>query len=76
MKSINVIVPRMLVKEHFPHFEDYGESIVELLNGMTTDVYTNELGDLYTITNDKPLIKYLKQNPIPDKTYRFTFNSP
>lgn len=35
LKSINVIVTRMLAKHHFPHPRDYDELIVELLNGIT-----------------------------------------
>ncbi len=35
MKSINVIVTRMLAKHHFPRPRDYSELIVELLNGIT-----------------------------------------
>lgn len=62
MKSIEIIVPRGLVAAYHEHPEEYGEAIVELINGMYTDVYTNEDGDLYTITNDQTLICYLK-NP-------------
>jgi len=69
MKSIEVIVPRMLVRKHYPHpeLEPYGESIVELINGMVTDVFTDEDGHLFTITNEKELIKYLRHNSIEDE---------
>lgn len=62
MKSIEIIVPRTLVKKHYPHPEFYGESIVELKNGMDTDIYTNDDGYLFTITSEEDLIKYLKEN--------------
>ncbi|MDD3106592.1 MAG: hypothetical protein PHP65_02155 [Bacilli bacterium] len=70
MKSIEIIVPRMLIKKHYPHPELYGESIVELINGMVTDVYTSEEGMLFTITNEKELIKFLKKNQIDDEITR------
>lgn len=60
MKSIEIIVPRHLVIKYYLHPEPYGEYIVELVNGMWTDVYTNENGVLFTITNDETLITYLK----------------
>ena len=61
MKPMDIIVPRMLVKYHLPHPEYYGESVVELLNGMITDVYTSEDHMLMTHTNDRKLIKYLSE---------------
>jgi len=67
MKSIEVIVPRVLVKKHYPHPEFYGESIVELKNGMDTDIYTDEDGYLFTITNEEELIEYLQENYIDDQ---------
>ena len=75
MKSIEVIVPRMLIKNHLPHPEDYGESLVELLNGMVTDVYTNYNGDLFTMTNDRELIKYLEHSDVDDCIYTLNSNS-
>lgn len=61
MTMSHIKVPRMLVLRFLPHPEEYGEALVLLANGMATDVYTTESGDLVTITNDKKLIKYLKQ---------------
>jgi len=69
MKSIKVIVPRLMIKHHLPHPEFYGESLVELLNGMVTDVFTSEKGDLFTETNDKTLIQYLKNNNVEDPRF-------
>ncbi len=66
MKSRKMIVPRMLIKHHSLHPETYGESVVCLINNMTTDVYTSENGDLFTMTNHTGLIKYLKHNQMPD----------
>jgi hypothetical protein len=66
LKTRNVIVPRMLVAYHLLHPEDYGESIVVLKNGMFTDVYTNQKGCLFTITNDQLLTKYLQSNQVED----------
>jgi len=71
MKSIEVIVPRELVKKHYPHPEFYGESIVELKNGMDTDIYTNEDGYLFTITNEDELIEYLQENYMDDQVVLF-----
>lgn len=62
MKSVSMIVPKNLVKNHLPHPEYYGESIVELENGMFTDVYTDEVGELYSITNNQELIRYLQSS--------------
>ena len=67
MKSIEVIVPRALVKKHYPHPEFYGESIVELKNGMDTDVYTDEDGYLFTITSEEELIRYLQENYLDER---------
>ena len=60
MKTRNMIVPRSMIKRHLIHPEPYGESIVELENGLVTDVYTDEDGTLFTNTNNKALILYLK----------------
>lgn len=60
MKSKNITVPRTIIERHTLHPEPYGESIVILTNGMYTDVYTSEKGELYTITNDQELIDYLE----------------
>ena len=59
MKTRNMMVPRCIVKQYLLHPEFYGESIVELNNGMVTDVYTDSKGFLFTITNDQDLIEYL-----------------
>ncbi len=59
MKSIEIIVPKHLIDYHDPHPEPYGESIAVLKNGMYTDVYTNENGEYFTITNDEKLIQYI-----------------
>ncbi|MDX9692243.1 MAG: hypothetical protein RBT45_07275 [Acholeplasmataceae bacterium] len=61
MRSIEIIVPKFLIKAYYPHPEPYGEKIVELLNGMVTDIYTRDNGEIFTITNDISLIKYLKK---------------
>ena len=66
-ESIQVIVPRLLIKKQFPHPELYGEILVELLNGMVTDVYTDiEDGHLFTITNDEEIINYLSEKKIDE----------
>ena len=49
-----------MIKRHLTHPEPYGESIVELENGLVTDVYTDEDGTLFTNTNNQALILYLK----------------
>jgi len=65
-------VPRQLIKHHYPHPEFYGESIVELTNGMTTDVYTDDDGTLFTLTNDEDLIQYLMKNALPELMIHLT----
>lgn len=59
MKTRKMNVPRSIVKRHMPHPEYFGESIVELANGMVTDVYSEEDCLLYTMTNNESLIEYL-----------------
>jgi len=66
MNTVTMVVPRTLVKHHSPHPEPYGESIVVLINDMYTDVYTNDSGELCTITNNEALIDYLKSNQLKD----------
>lgn len=72
MKTKEVIVPRALILEHVPHPEPYGESCVVLINDMYTDVYTNDEGELYTITNDVQLIQYLKNHEHTDSSLRIS----
>ena len=64
MKSIEVIVPRKLIKKFYKHPEPYGDGayVVDLINGMYTDVFYREVGGFITITNEKDLITYLKKN--------------
>lgn len=69
MKCIKMIVPRMLIKHHLPHPELYGESLVELLNGIVTDVYTDDTFNLITQTNNLEIIKFLLMNQIDDISY-------
>ncbi|MCU0105673.1 hypothetical protein N7603_08380 [Acholeplasma vituli] len=58
MNSIEIIVPRNLIKKFYPHPEPYGDGyyVVDLVNGMYTDVFYKEERDFVTITNDKKLI--------------------
>ena len=71
MKSIEVIVPRKLIKKFYLHPEPYGDGayVVDLVNGMFTDVFYREMGDFFTITNDKEIISYLKTNYVRPKYY-------
>ena len=64
MKSIEVIVPRKLIKKFYLHPEPYGDGayVVDLINGMYTDVFYREEGGFITITSEKDLITYLKKN--------------
>jgi hypothetical protein len=73
MKSIQIIVPRNLIKKFYPHPEPYGDGdyVVDLINGMYTDVFYREEGDFITITNDKELISYLKKNKMKPREYFF-----
>ena len=71
MKSIEVIVPRKLIKKFYLHPEPYGDGayVVDLINGMYTDVFYREEGDFITITSEKELIAYLKKNQTISKDY-------
>lgn len=71
MKSINVKVPRELIVKFYPHPEVYGDFVVDLVNGMYTDVYYREDGDFITPTNDTKLIRYLKDNPRKSREYLY-----
>lgn len=73
MKSIEINVPRNLIKKFYPHPEPYGDGdyVVDLINGMYTDVFYGEEGDFITITNVKELISYLKKNQMKPREYFF-----
>ena len=73
MKSIEISVPRNLIRKFYPHPEPYGDGdyVVDLINGMYTDVFYREEGDFITITNDKELISYLKKNQMKPREYFF-----
>ena len=73
MKSIEINVPRNLIKKFYPHPEPYGDGdyVVDLINDMYTDVFYREEGDFITITNDKELIAYLKKNQQKPREYFF-----
>lgn len=71
MKSIEVIVPRKLIKKFYLHPEPYGDGayVVDLINGMYTDVFYREEGGFITITSEKELIAYLKKYQSISKDY-------
>jgi len=73
MKSIEIKVPRNLIQKFYPHPEPYGDGsyVVDLINGMYTDVFYREEGDFVTITNDCKLISYLKNNRVKSRKYFF-----
>ena len=73
MKSIEIKVPRNLIRKFYPHPEPYGDGsyVVDLINGMYTDVFYREEGDFITITNDYKLISYLKKNRVKLRKYFF-----
>lgn len=73
MKSIEIKVPRNLIQKFYPHPEPYGDGdyVVDLINGMYTDVFYREEGDFITITNNKELISYLKKNQMKPREYFF-----
>jgi len=64
MKSIEVIVPRRLIKKFYKHPEPYGDGayVVDLINDMYTDVFYREEGGFITITSEKDIIAYLKKH--------------
>ncbi|HHU52626.1 MAG TPA: hypothetical protein GXZ43_00900 [Clostridiaceae bacterium] len=69
MKSIEIKVPRNLIRKFYPYPEPYGDGdyVVDLINGMYTDVFYREEGDFVTITNDNKLISYLKMNQMKSR---------
>jgi len=73
MKSIEINVPRDLIEKFYRHPEPYGDGdyVVDLINGMYTDVFYREEGDFITITNEKELISYLKKNQMKPREYFF-----
>ncbi len=73
MKSIEIKVPRNLIQKFYPHPEPYGDGdyVVDLINGMYTDVFYREEGDFVTITNDSKLISYLNMNQMKSRHYFF-----
>ncbi len=73
MKSIEINVPRNLIKKFYLHPEPYGDGdyVVDLINGMYTDVFYREDGDFITITNDSELILYLRKNQMKPREYFF-----
>ena len=73
MKTREMIVPRNLIKKFYRHPEPYGDGdyVVDLINGMYTDVFYREEGDFITITNNKDLISYLKKNQMSSRDYFF-----
>jgi hypothetical protein len=73
MKTREIIVPRDLIRKFYPHPEPYGDGdyVVDLINGMYTDVFYREDGDFITITNDSALISYLKKNQVKPRKYFF-----
>jgi hypothetical protein len=62
-----------LIRKFYPHPEPYGDGcyVVDLINGMYTDIFYREEGDFVTITNDCKLISYLKQNRVKSRKYFF-----
>lgn len=74
MKSIKLVIPRMLIIGFYQHPEPYGEFIVELENGMTTDVYKENDGSLYTLTNNDELISYVNNKVIETTIFKVREN--
>ena len=62
-----------MIQKFYRHPEPYGDGdyVVDLINGMYTDVFYREEGDFITITNDKELISYLKKNQMKPREYFF-----
>lgn len=71
MDSIEIKVPRNLIKKFYPHPEPYGDGyyVVDLINGMYTDVFYRRAGDFVTITNNNDLIAYLEHNDKKPREY-------
>jgi len=75
MKSIEVIVPRKLIRKFYLHPEPHndGAYVVDLINDKFTDVFYREKGEFITITNEKELITYLKINQSISKDYFYRY---
>ena len=58
--SIHLAIPKDVIIREFSSLDSHGGSFVELPNGMVTDVYKEDNGDIFSITNDKDLITYVK----------------
>jgi len=73
MKSIEIKVPRNLIRKFYTHPEPYGDGyyVVDLINGMYTDIFYREEREFVTITNDNKLISYLKNNQLKSRDYFF-----
>ena len=52
-------IPDAIIEEYLPHPEAYGEALVSLDNGMVTNIYKDDAGAVYSITNDRDLIGYV-----------------
>lgn len=61
MRNYEFKVPRKLIKKFYSHPEKYGDYVVDLKNGMYTDLYRYENGEFITITNDAKIIAYLTE---------------
>jgi len=58
-ESIHLAIPKEAIIREFPPLDDHGGSFIELPNGMTTDIYTKDNGDVFSITSDNELIHYV-----------------
>jgi hypothetical protein len=58
--TIKLYIPMELIKSEDEHPEEYGCKIVTLQNGMWTDVYQDDDGLYYSLTNDDRLIAYVR----------------
>ena len=60
--TVRLYIPKDLIISEDEHPEEYGEMIVYLKNNKWTDVYIDDNGDYYSLTNNKELINYVKKN--------------
>ncbi len=58
-RSRHLHIPDEIIEAYLLHPETYGSALVSLDNGMITDIDKDDLGGVYSITNDDNLIGYV-----------------
>ena len=64
-KTKKIHVPKDIITEYREHPEDEGYKIAVFENGMWTDIFLDDDGTIFTLTNDDGLIDYLVEMNTP-----------